>query len=279
MSFGSRPVMTLGSSGTSPTWRWTSRAVPSTRSQVADRRVPCLGVLRAGDVTPAGVAAEGLAEGGLGGQRGDGEDFVAGFQGAAAAAWEDSLASDDGHHRGVLGEQAHDEVVLVVAGGGDDGVDSLEAGSVEHGRLAGIAGDHDAPTARPRLPGGSRVLLDHDHLVSLLDQMVGDVCTPHARTGDQDTGHRRVSSASRASSLPRASPWMARRTTSPSARAVVAWGTRAPPRRVMLTTRRPPPSSRSPTDRSTRCWGSSSLTRATSPRPKVASSFRGVCSR
>src|SRR6266542_2193776 len=104
MSFGSRPVMTLGSSGTSPTWRWTSRAVPSTRSQVADRRVPCLGVLRAGDVTPAGVAAEGLAEGGLGGQRGDGEDFVAGFQGAAAAAWEDSLASDDGHHRGALGE-------------------------------------------------------------------------------------------------------------------------------------------------------------------------------
>src|SRR6266702_864067 len=104
MSSGSRPVMTLGSSGTSPTWRWTSRAVPSTRSRVADRRVPCLGVLRAGDVTPAEVAAEGLAERGLGGEGGDGEDFVAGFEGAAAAARENSLASDDGHHHGALGE-------------------------------------------------------------------------------------------------------------------------------------------------------------------------------
>src|SRR6266542_854644 len=103
MSSGSRPVMTLGSSGTSPKWRWTSRAVP------------CIGVLRAGDVTPAGVAAEGLAEGGLGGQRGDGEDFVAGFQGAAAAAWADPLASDDGHHHGALGEL---QLVGAAANGG-----------------------------------------------------------------------------------------------------------------------------------------------------------------
>src|SRR6266487_254940 len=189
--------------------------------------------LPTGYVTPAGLTAEGLAEGGFGGQRGDSEDFITGLQRVAAAAGKDLVAAHDrdddgavgevqfvgapadgggvlvqgdldegdaavlgsqqrddvldadggvqqpGENRrggdggidtpvlgeqprvlgivdpgddpgdavGVLGEQAHHEVVLVVAGGRDDGVDGLEAGSIQHGGLARVAGDDDAPTA------------------------------------------------------------------------------------------------------------------------------------
>src|SRR4029453_3735917 len=47
------------------------------------------------DVGAAGPAAEGLTQGGLGGQGGDGEDLVTGGERGGAAAGEDLLVADD----------------------------------------------------------------------------------------------------------------------------------------------------------------------------------------
>ena len=54
-----------------------------------------------------------------------------------------------GHRVPASDEQAHHQVVLVVAGGRDHRVDGVEAEAVQHPRLAGVAGDH-----RPAGPGG-----------------------------------------------------------------------------------------------------------------------------
>jgi hypothetical protein len=54
--------------------------------------------LTGGNVAAAGLAAEGLAQGGLRGQGGDREDLVAGLERVVAAAREHLVAADDRDH-------------------------------------------------------------------------------------------------------------------------------------------------------------------------------------
>ena len=76
-------------------------------------------------------------------------------------------AIDAGHAELLLGEQRDDEVVLVVAGRGDDDVAALEPGCAQRGDLARV-GDVplDAVGSVCDALDDGRVLLDEQHLVA-----------------------------------------------------------------------------------------------------------------
>jgi len=83
-----------------------------------------------------------------------------------------------------LGEERDDEVVFVVAGGSDHDIAALETGLGERGHLAGVG---DAPfdaLARDRALPNVRLLLDEEHVVPVLAEVVGDVDPDCTRSGD-----------------------------------------------------------------------------------------------
>jgi hypothetical protein len=84
-----------------------------------------------------------------------------------------------------LGEQRHDEVDLVVAGGGDDDVAALQAGLLQGGELTGVGVDPLGAFHRLGLDVGELPLDEHD-LVLALHQLQRDGAADGPGSCDRD---------------------------------------------------------------------------------------------
>src|SRR5207253_7862192 len=80
----------------------------------------------------------------------------------------------------------YDEVVLVVAGGGDHDVAGVEADALQLEWLAGVGVDPRAGHLARVPTDHVGVLLQDDDLVAVLDEVGGDVLADFAGTGDGD---------------------------------------------------------------------------------------------
>src|SRR5437588_5163047 len=107
------------------------------------------------------------------------------------------------HGELLLGQEGDDEVVLVVAGGGHDYVDGLQACLVQ-GRDLTRVGDEPLHVERgPQTGDEVRVLLDEHDLVAGVAQVAGDVDADVPGPGDGDLHACLPSSLRRASSSSR----------------------------------------------------------------------------
>ena len=87
----------------------------------------------------------------------------------------------------LAGELADDDVVLVVAGRGDEQVRRpLDAGALEHVQLGRVAAEHLVLELDLELVEAVRVLLDQRHLVAGAEQRTGEVRADLAAACDQD---------------------------------------------------------------------------------------------
>src|SRR5262249_49850980 len=84
-----------------------------------------------------------------------------------------------------LSEQRHDEVCLVVTGRGDDRVAALELCVVERADLARVSKQPLRPRHAVHLDGG-RVLVDEQHFVAVLQQLLGDGAADGTRARYRD---------------------------------------------------------------------------------------------
>ena len=74
-----------------------------------------------------------------------------------------------------LGEERHDQVVLVIAGEGGEQVGLRDPGLVEHGGLAAVTADHPQPRgALTHVVGAVGADLDHRDVV-LVEELLGEV--------------------------------------------------------------------------------------------------------
>ena len=109
------------------------------------------------------------------------------------------------HSELLLRQQRDDEVVLVIAGCGDDDVDAFEAGLVQRADLARV-GDEPLHVERGAQAGDEvGVLLDEHDLVAGVAEVAGDVDADVPRSGDGDLHECLPSSARRAPSSSRES--------------------------------------------------------------------------
>ena len=96
-------------------------------------------------------------------------------------------ATTRGHAELLLGQQRHDEVVLVVAGDGGDDVGPLDAGRGERVDLAGVAvvpRHADRLAGAPGLGDDRLVVVEDRHVVTGAVQLLGDEPADAAATGD-----------------------------------------------------------------------------------------------
>ena len=100
--------------------------------------------------------------------------------------------------RVLLGDDADDEVVLVVTGVGHHDVGALHAGLQQHVGVAAVADDRDVGLEQVRHHLRlARVLFDDDDLVLLLDEPAREIGADFAAADDQDEHQRRTVARSR----------------------------------------------------------------------------------
>src|SRR5262249_48482931 len=160
-----------------------------------------------------------------------------------------------------LGQQRHDQVDLVVAGGGHHDIAARQVGLLEAGQLAGV-GEHPFGVRHPRRHELARIALDQHDLVAIVDQLLGDGAATVARAGDRDLHHCAPSGGAPVTFVTPAtmSSVTSMNTWSPSCTRVDAVGSVPMPKRIRYATRAPLASSNARRGRPTHpAWTGTSM--------------------
>ncbi|SKV61711.1 Uncharacterised protein [Mycobacteroides abscessus subsp. massiliense] len=93
---------------------------------------------------------------------------------------------DPGHTELGLGQQAHDQICLVVTGGGDNHVTGLDPCFFESLQLAGIGVEPVGPGHRVRIEVAA-LAFDQQDLVAVVEQLAGNGTADLAGAGNSDS--------------------------------------------------------------------------------------------